>query len=121
MVNRFKEFRRSPKEKRSIPDDKQIKTARDKRKIPGVDSILKSPSIPVGEDETSFQRHNKILILESKKAHPTMLVVSELMERTFAFRRKDILDASYDIETIVSKYPFLQNTEQVNTCFWYCV
>ena len=79
---------------------------------PGLDSIMKPPSIPAGEDTHSFKRH-KVLLLESKKTHPSMRIVGDLMERTFAFRRNDILTNSYDISSIMSKYPFLQNTEQV--------
>ena len=55
----------------------------------------------------------KVLIIESKKVHPNLLVVNELMSSTFALRRGDILSKSCDIQTIFSKYPFLQNSEQV--------
>ena len=93
--------------------EKQVKVVK-KPKLPGVDSVMNLPTIPPGEDVTSFQRHNKVLLIESKKAHPNMLVVGDLMERTFAMRRRDILESSYDINTILSKYPFLQNGEQVS-------
>ena len=75
-----------------------------KPKSPGVDSIMKPPKVPPGEDETSFNRHNKVLILESKKAHPNMTVVRELMQTTFALRRRDILNTSYNTQTLFSKY-----------------
>ena len=55
----------------------------------------------------------KVLIVESKKVHPNMIAVNELMDCTFSFRRKDILTTSGDIETITAKYPFLQHSEQV--------
>lgn len=82
-----------------------------KRKNPNL--ILKPPQIPSGEDDTSFKRHNKVLMLEYKKTKPNMSVVNALMERTYAFRRTDILENSCDVTTILSKYPFLQNIDQV--------
>ena len=76
---------------------------------------MKPPTIPPGEDVTSFQHHNKVLHIESKKVNPSMLVIGDLMECTFAMRRRDTLESSYDINTILSKYPFLQNSEQVSS------
>lgn len=74
---------------------------------------MKPPVAPVGEDETSFKRHNKILVLESKKSNPNMAIVTQLMQRTFSFRRIDILNSPRDIKSIFSSYPFLQNIDQV--------
>ena len=57
--------------------------------------------------------HNKVLQMEYKKSKSNMAVVTSLMERTYAFRRADIL-ANPSVKTeILSKYPFLQNVEQV--------
>ena len=52
---------------------------------------------PPGEDKVSFQRHNKVLIQENKKPKPNMVVVAQLMNITYSFRREDILSNSYDI------------------------
>ena len=82
------------------------------RKTPGRD-VMKPPLIPHGEDETSSKRHNKVLLMESKKGHPNMAVVVPLMERTFSFRRADILANSSDVTSILMKYPFLQHVDQV--------
>ena len=112
LINRFKEFRRNPKEKESSAEGKQ-EQPKEKPKYPGIDFIMKPPSVPPEEDQTSFERHNKVLLLENKKAHPNMVVVTTLMEWTFPFRRKDILAMPYDIASIFVKYPFLQNIEQV--------
>ena len=76
---------------------------------------MKPPLIPNGEDETSFIHHNKVLLMESKKGRPNMAVVVPLMERTFAFWRADILANSYNITTLLMKYPFLQHVDQVRT------
>ena len=94
-----------------------------KEKTPRIDSIMKPPTVPPGEDEASFKRHNKILILESKKSRPNIAVVTPLMERTFAFRRADILANPLDVTTMFTKYPFLQNVDQVSanycTFIWF--
>ena len=65
-----------------------------------MDSVTKPPTIPPGEDVTSFQHLNKVLLIGSKKVHPNMLVIGDLMEHTFAMRRRDILESSHDINTI---------------------
>lgn len=113
LMNRFKELRRTPKERAPSSGESSKKIVPQKRKSPGLDSILKPPEIPPGEDETSFKRHNKVLQMEYKKSKPNMAVVTSLMERTYAFRRADILANPSVITEILSKYPFLQNVEQV--------
>ena len=61
----------------------------------------------------SFERHNRVLKEEFKKRYPNIQVVQELMSLTFAMRRADILKNKYDVMSLFTKYPFLQNTEQV--------
>ena len=60
-----------------------------------------------GEDETSFQRHNKILIAEKSKSHSNSVLVAKLLDKTFYFRRSDILNNLRDVTAILQKYPFL--------------
>ena len=60
-----------------------------------------------GEDETSFLRHNRILLSEKSKSHPNMALVDDLMEKTFYFRRKDIIDNPCGIALLLQKYPYL--------------
>ncbi len=113
MINRFKEFRRFPKDRPSSSEDRKRTSAGHVKKAPALDLVMKPPEIPPGEDETSFKRHNKLLSIEYKKSKPNMAVVTSLMERTYAYRRIDILENSTDINEILSKYPFLQNLDQV--------
>ena len=40
----------------------------------------------------SFLRHNKILLTEKSKKEPNPALVNDLMDKTFFFRRKDILE-----------------------------
>ena len=57
-VNRLKEFRRNPRERVATAGrggQHYMKTAKEKPKYPWVDSIMKPPAIPPGEDETSFE------------------------------------------------------------------
>ena len=70
-----------------------------------------------GEDEVSFQRHNKALQLEYKKTRPNPQVVRELMTTTFAMRRADLLSKAYDVLTVFEKYPFLNDVDQVLCCY----
>lgn len=69
-----------------------------------------------GEDDVSFARHVKALQAEHKKQHPNPQIVEELMSCSFAQRRADILDKSYDLSALFEKYPFLNEVEQVNYC-----
>ena len=71
------------------------------------------PVIPEGEDQTSFARHNHRIQLEMKKTRPNLAVINDLISHSFAMRRHDILDNSYDLETVFQKYPFLREPEQV--------
>ena len=64
------------------------------------------------EDSTSFERHNRILILEYAKAHPNVATVKELMKTTFAMRRRDILSEGHKFD--IGKYPFLQAPDHVS-------
>ena len=60
-----------------------------------------------------MSRHNKILINEMSKAHPNSCVVKELMEKSFSMRRQDIMDNPCDITTLLVKYPYLSEQDQV--------
>ena len=72
-----------------------------------------TPEIPPGEDATSFRRHNNLLIAESKKSHPNMMLVSECMKKSFEMRRKDLLTEPYTINEVFGRYPFLRRPDQV--------
>ena len=71
------------------------------------------PDLPPGEDEVSFERHNRVLQVEWKKSSRNALVVEELMTRTFALRRKRIIENPSDVQTLLSTFPFLQQLEPV--------
>lgn len=110
LVNCFKNFRRKRGHKCTIKPKQSATTS---GKSPGIVRQLRQPAIVPGEDVTSFERHNKVLQAEFKKSNHNAQVVCELMDRTFAFRRQDILAHTYDLQSLFEKYPFVQECEQV--------
>ena len=63
----------------------------------------------------SFDRHNKeIRSSFCRKDGPrNSTVVNELINITFAMRRKDILDNNYHVHAILEKYPCFKEPSQV--------
>ena len=78
------------------------------------------PNVPEGEDDVSFERHNRVLKSEWTKSNRNALMVEQLMERTFPMRRRGILEAPADVQTIFDHYPFLQDPTQVCYPLLYC-
>ena len=112
LVNCFKNFRRNRQSKKkpvsSPQSDSKITS---KGKLP---TTPKLPTLPAGEDAVSFARHCRVLQAEYKKTTHNLQTVADLMKRTFALRREDILAHSYSLDEIFEKYPFLQESKQVN-------
>ena len=71
------------------------------------------PRIPPGEDEHSFKRNQKMLLSEEKKLNPNIQTIAVLMERTFAFRRREIMNSLLPIKEVLQRYPSLRKFEQV--------
>ena len=69
--------------------------------------------IPPGEDQTSFDRHNRLLEIEFTRARRNESTVKELMKFSYAMRRNDILENGHTIN-VLEKYPFLQTLEHVS-------
>lgn len=114
-LNRFKERRRTKKPHTAT---KSPSEEADQKPHPPKGPAMKAlelPPIPVGEDETSFERHNRVLKLEYTKPHPSIATVKELMKTTFAMRRTDILSEGHKFD--VGKYPFLQLPDHVSVVF----
>ena len=110
LIDRFKDMRQDRKRTvKSDPSDKEATIKKMTRKAPGPYAI---PDVPAGEDEISFERHNHVLQSEWAKSSRNAVVIEQLMECTFAMRRRDILDHSFtDVST---RYPFLQEANQVS-------
>ena len=86
-----------------------------KRKAPGITNSVKSPVPAPGEDAVSYERQIKVLQVEYKKANRNRAVVGNLMKRSFALRRQEILEKTVNIEHILVRFPFLQEADQVHT------
>ena len=110
LTNRFKEFRRQPV-KRTKPNITGKKSP--KKKSPGITQCPAEPRLLPGEDSVSCGRHNRVLLVEFNKTRRNKEVVSDLMDKTFALRRKEILDKSPDLDSLFKEYPFLQDGDQV--------
>ena len=98
----------APQNKPTSTPEKPQSTKMPKRKC-----LTVLPDMPTGEDEVSFERHNRVLQAEWKKSTRNAMVVEELMTRTFAFRRKKIVEHPSDVQMLLSTFPFLQQPEQV--------
>lgn len=110
--NRFKEYRRTPVQRRAAAGTSS-KTKSPKKKSPGITQTPQHPVPSPGEDMVSFERHNRILKVEFKKTRRNEENVCNLMNRTFALRRKTVLEDAYDLNRIFTCFPFLQESDQV--------
>ena len=66
-----------------------------------------------GEDATSIERHVHDLHMQYEKIQPDSSVVKDRMQRTFAWRRKEIADGMI-VEDVLRKYPFLRTPSGVS-------
>ena len=71
------------------------------------------PMIPEGEDRQSHDRHLRILKAECGKLHQNSSSIQQLMERTFAFRRSDVLTNSVFTAELLKRYPPLKTFKGV--------
>ena len=111
LINRFKEFRR-PKKPRSSTTEKKGVVSRT-GKAPGIIKSVKQPILLPGEDGVSYERHTKALQAEFKKTNRNNALVLDLMERSFAMRRMEILEKNYSLTALLSRFPFLQEADEV--------
>ena len=76
--------------------------------------IYPSPTIPAGEDESSWKRNIKAMALECKKAAPDLRNLDHLMERSFSFRRRAILETPVPTISLFETYPALKRPDMVS-------
>ena len=124
LCDRFKELRRplrttvTPSQKTDHHPKKQKDS---KAQTPAMAILCKPPALPPGEDETSLNRHIKILSTEytkTKKGRGNHQLVTSLMEKTFSVRRADVLKSEeFNLHMILVKYPYLQCSDHVSNCF----
>ena len=82
-------------------------------------SVLLPQEIPVGEDITSLEAHVKILQTEYRKSRPDLVAVTDLMVRTFQWRRNDIF-TDMPVADVLQKYPFLKTPVAVSIVIFEC-
>ena len=118
----MKYLRSSGKPKKCIRDCAEEEPApkKERKEFFQYPTVAQVPPIPVGEDEHSNKRNQKMLLSEEKKINPNKQTISILMERTFAFRRKDLTDCAYPIAEILKIYPSLRRIDQVESLFNAC-
>ncbi len=109
--------------KRGDPTKKIVK--------PGASTTSSKPHLPtqpdqpqqsVGEDAMSMKRHYKKLQAEQKKANPNKAIVHDLMGRTFAIRRSEIVstESIIPLEELLDKYPSLRSPVEVHIMYGCC-
>ena len=107
-----KEFRR-PKKPRKMPCEKKTASSR-VGKAPGITNSVKHPVPPPGEDAVSYECHTKALQVEFKKTNRNCAIITDLMDRSFAMRRVEILENNYSLQILLDGFSFLQEAEQVH-------
>ena len=102
--------RRKKPAPRKPHSETQVAVKKENPKRPAISqSLIK---VPAGEDQTSFERHNRLLAIEYSKTKRNETVVKELMKLSYPMRRNDILENGHTIN-LLQKYPFLQTKEHV--------
>ena len=80
---------------------------------------VKKPQMPatspagVGEDEASHKRHATLLKAECKKQNPNKYSCRELIQRTFSFRRRELLEKPVSVDHLLFSYPALKYPDEV--------
>ena len=85
------------KERRHKAGDKSVRGTRADA-VSGVMNHL--PARPAGETDKTIATMMKLMVDESCKSRPNRLQITELMDQTFADRRKMIVSEAADIEQL---------------------
>lgn len=64
----------------------------------------------------SCRRHNRVLLVEFNKTRRNKEVVRDLMDKTFAVRRRTILDMSPDLSSLFKDYLFRMVNRYIYIC-----
>ena len=55
--------------------------------------------------------------VQFKKTNRNMHIITDLIERSFAMRRAEIIDNNMYLDQIFTKFPFLQEADTVSHCY----
>uniref|UniRef100_A0A3P9H9U1 PB1 domain-containing protein n=1 Tax=Oryzias latipes TaxID=8090 RepID=A0A3P9H9U1_ORYLA len=72
------------------------------------------PNFPRGEDATSLEQLRLQIIDEVKKTDKDHILITKLMQSTFALRRKEIISDDLPVADILERWPALKMESQVN-------
>uniref|UniRef100_A0AAV2JIT4 Sterile alpha motif domain-containing protein 3-like n=1 Tax=Knipowitschia caucasica TaxID=637954 RepID=A0AAV2JIT4_KNICA len=71
------------------------------------------PSVS-GEDASSIEQHVRVLHVQYEKVNPDASLVEDRMQRTFSWRRKEIIGGMTVVD-VLKKYPFLRSPRELCT------
>ena len=73
------------------------------------------------DDAAANERRIKKLHSEKKRMTPDWEIVSGLLEKTYAYRRKQILEAPVMVDDLLKTFPFLSDFDQVCNCIGFFI
>lgn len=80
------------------------------------------PQLPEGETRETCEEHRSNLAKEmSKKTNRNMLLIKNLMEITYPYRRQNLLENPIRVDDILQEYPALQLVSEVCNTVWHNV
>ena len=78
------------------------------------------PPHPTGESKQSLEKERVDLLTEVKKKD-NWKIISEMMSKTFSYRRQEVVKESPAIEELLHRWPALFQATQVSDCVFACV
>lgn len=112
LTQKFRNLRRS-----TLPLKHSTKLVAIAHAVPA--SASSSTSLTIEKDDpVSYERNNKMLIAELKRAKPNDEMIAKLIKLTHFQRRQDIQDSTEHTTDILRTYPFFQNKKWVS---FFCV
>lgn len=79
------------------------------------------PNFPQGEDENTLEYKRKELVDEMKKRWPSVTLISQLMDSTFALRRKELVHSEPPVSETMERWPALFTESQVIFSLFRCM
>lgn len=79
------------------------------------------PDFPQGEDDHTLEDKRKELVEEMKKRRPSVTLISQLMDSTFALRRKELVHSEPPVGETMKRWPALFTESQVSCSLFRCM
>ena len=109
-------YLRNVKPRHKTKDSEEVPSAQKKPRAhyPQAQSVPATLQPVAGEDKASHLRHVKMLLIEERKVSPDKNAITELMKRTFFYKRSEIVEEPQLVKDLVKTYPSLKRYEQVH-------